>query len=121
MIRQLLLTAVVILVVFLVVRLRRAPGRAAAQPGATGGRRPSPQALAGWALLGIMVLGASVAFYLQWSDAHEVVTVEVVDGRSGERTRYQVYRKEVGDRRFRTVDGREVSLGQADRMVLTDR
>lgn len=121
MVRQLLLTAAVIVVVFLVLRLRRAPGRAAAPPAGGRGWRPSPQALAGWALLGIMVLGASVAFYLQWSDAHQVVTVEVVDGRSGERTTYQVYRKEVGDRRFRTVDGREVSLGQADRMVLTER
>lgn len=118
MIRQLLLTALVIVVVFLVLRWRRGPSRDA-QPAAR--RGPSPQALAGWALLGIMVLGASVTFYLQWSEAHEVVTIEVVDGRSGERTRYQVYRKEVGDRRFRTVDGREVSLGQSDRMVLTDR
>jgi len=120
-VRQLLLTAVVILVVFLVVRLRRGPRQAAGQPAPATGRRPSPQALAGWALLAVMVLGASGAFYLQWSEAHEVVTVEVVDGRSGERTRYQVYRKEVGDRSFRTVDGRRVSLGQADRMELTER
>jgi len=118
LVRQLLLTALVIVIVVLVVRWRRAPARQAA-PGAR--RGPSPQALAGWVLLGIMVVGATVTFYLQWSEAHEVVTIEVVDGRSGERTTYQVYRKEVGDRRFRTVDGREVSLGQSDRMVLTDR
>ncbi|PWG65460.1 hypothetical protein [Sediminicurvatus halobius] len=118
MIRQLLLTALVIVIVVLIVRWRRAPARQA--PSAPR-RGPSPQAIAGWALLGIMVIGATVTFYLQWSEAHEVVTIEVVDGRSGERTTYQVYRKEVGDRSFRTVDGREVSLGQSDRMVLTDR
>src|SRR6056297_219367 len=45
-----------------------------------------------------------------------IVSVEVLDTRSGQRTVYQVRRKELGEREFRTVDGRVVSLGASDRM-----
>jgi hypothetical protein len=55
-----------------------------------------------------------------WQQRNEVVEVVVVDTRTGDRTTYQVRRKALGDREFRTVDGRLVSLGSADRMELVD-
>ncbi|MEX0386297.1 hypothetical protein [Spiribacter onubensis] len=64
MIKQILLTAAVALVAFLVIQSRR---RAAARPVETppGRRRFSPQAIAGWVLLGVMLTAAVATALLQ--------------------------------------------------------
>lgn len=58
MIRQILLTALVALIVFLVVQSRRRAGRVARENTA-GDPRFTPQAIAGWVLLAVMV-GAAI-------------------------------------------------------------
>ena len=120
MLTQILVTVVVAVIVLGVTRARRSASqpRAAAQPPA---RHSARRAMAGYALLGLLVLGALVVFYLQWQHAHQVMTVRVVDGASGEATIYHVYRKELGGREFHTLDGRQVSLGAGDRMELSER
>ncbi len=120
MLAQLLVTAVVLVIVLLVTRARRSASQppAAARPPA---RRFANRALAGYALLGLLVLGALLVFYLQWQHAHQVMTVRVVDGGSGQATVYHVYRKDLGGREFQTLDGRQVSLGAGDRMELSER
>lgn len=126
MLSQILLTALVLVGVLLFTRLRGTAPRNARQDTAgragiarSKGRRS--RALAGYALLGLLVLGALLVFYLQWQHAHQVMTVRVVDGASGQATVYQVYRKDLGGREFQTLDGRQVSLGAGDRMELSER
>ncbi|MEX0430614.1 hypothetical protein [Spiribacter insolitus] len=64
MIKQILLTAAVALVAFLVIQSRR---RAAARPAEerSGHKRLTPQAIAGWVLLGVMLTAAVVTAVLQ--------------------------------------------------------
>lgn len=126
MLTQILLTALVLVGALLFTRLRgTAPrnsrqsqpaGRATTRSAGRGSR-----SVVGYALLGLLVVGALVVFYLQWQHAHQVMTVRVVDGGSGEATVYHVYRKDLGGREFQTLDGRQVSLGVGDRMELSER
>ncbi|MCS4504491.1 hypothetical protein KBTX_01862 [wastewater metagenome] len=130
---QFLLTVTVIVVVAVVLRLR-AGGTAGTQrredpaprrdssPRRAGRswRRPSPRTLAGYALVAVLLAGVSGMAWMEWQQAHEVVHVRVVDTRTGGITEYRVYRKDIGGRSFHTVDGRFVSLSDADRMELRE-
>lgn len=129
---QLLLTVTVIVVVAVVLRLRSGAGGSAVatrrderasrrDPVPRGAwRRPSWRTLAGYALVAVLLAGVSGMAWMEWQQAHEVVHVRVVDTRSGGVTEYRVYRKDIGGRSFHTVDGRFVSLSDADRMVLRE-
>ena len=125
MLTQILVTLAVIVGAVLFTRMRDRPAeprrpapRTAADPAAGGLSR---RALAGYGLLVMMVVGALAVFWLQWQEAHEVVSVRVVDGRTGSAVVYQVMKKDLGGREFHTVDGRFVSLGDGDRMELSQR
>lgn len=72
--------------------------------------------IVGYSLAAIMILATAGVSWMRYQEANSIVRVEVVDARSGERTVYQVRRKNLGEREFRTVDGRVVSLGASDRM-----
>jgi len=72
--------------------------------------------IVGYSLAAIMILTTAGISWMRYQEANTIVSVEVLDTRSGQRTVYQVRRKELGEREFRTVDGRVVSLGASDRM-----
>ncbi len=127
MLNQILITALVLVVVVVFTRMRRrseredGAGSSNARRGGSGSwRMPSTPAIIGYSLVLVMVVGATIVFYLQWMEANSVVTIEVVDARSGATTTYHVFKKDIGERTFHTVDGRYVSLGAADRMELSE-
>src|SRR6056297_317631 len=120
MAKQLLITLAVAAIVVLIARMKRARTEARSAP------RPSPDAIGsssrttsmivGYSLAAIMILTTAGISWMRYQEANTIVSVEVLDTRSGQRTVYQVRRKELGEREFRTVDGRVVSLGASDRM-----
>jgi hypothetical protein len=118
MIWKLLLTIVVMLGAYLVVRTRwRAAGRAEAQIA-------SPLVPAGlvrtiaYALLGLMLAGSGWYLFRQWETGNAVVAVEVVNANTGAVTRYEARRRTIEGRGFRTLDGREIRLADVERMIL---
>lgn len=121
MIRQLLITLAVAVIVILIARMKRGRAESRSSSGQTDAprepSRPSTTMLVGYALAALTILATAGVSWMRYQEANEIVQVEVVDARSGTRTIYQVRRKELGDRAFRTVDGRVVSLGASDRMV----
>ncbi|MDT8410348.1 MAG: hypothetical protein RQ741_12155 [Wenzhouxiangellaceae bacterium] len=127
MIKQLLITLLVATVVVTLARMKRAKTEADKTPeskptGASSGKwQPSSYEIVGYCLATVMIVATAILTYQGWRDANQIVRVEVVDTRSGDRTVYQVRRKALGDREFRTVDGRIVSLGASDRMERIDR
>jgi len=125
MLTQILITLFVIVVVLLFTRMRKPAGA----PVKRGGVAPAPRgrnralsapAVAAYSLVLVIVIGAMVLFYLQWQDANRVVTIQVMDTRSGDMVTYHAFRKDISGRSFRTVDGRNVSLGDSDRMELIE-
>ena len=63
-----------------------------------------------------MVAGAAFYLYLDWRGASEIVQVRVIDAGTGKSSEYEVYRGEIEDRSFRTIDGRRVILAETERM-----
>lgn len=63
-----------------------------------------------------MVLGSALFFYWEWQTDSEVVIVRVIDTRSGNVGEYRAYQGEIGERSFKTLDGRHVSLAETERM-----
>ena len=119
MITKILFTAMVIVAVLVYARhrtARRDPGRPAEPPA------PAPWY---WRLMPAGLLAAALAagslvFWLEWQDEHRLFTVRVIDTRSGEVRTYPVYRDDVEGRRFTTVDGRQVTLADVERMELIE-
>ncbi|GJL81095.1 MAG: hypothetical protein DHS20C01_07290 [marine bacterium B5-7] len=71
-----------------------------------------------YAILGLIVVLSALLFVLHWQDQHEIVNIEVVDG-SGLKISYQAYKMSIEGRRFITLDGREVTLGDNDRIEMS--
>ncbi len=71
-----------------------------------------------YALLALIVAISALLFVLHWQDQHEIVNIEVTDG-SGNKVSYQAYKKAIEGRRFTTLDGRNVTLGDNDRVEMT--
>ncbi|MGB0513942.1 MAG: hypothetical protein ACPGJE_03775 [Wenzhouxiangellaceae bacterium] len=119
--RQLLITLLVALVVVTIARMRRR-GQSRRAPhgagGSTTGQRPSIPvwALVGYSLAAMTILATVAVTWMGYHEGNQIIRVEVIDSRSGERTTYEVRRRDLGDREFRTLDGRFVSLGDSDRM-----
>lgn len=120
MIKQLLITLAVAAIVVVIARMKRGRSvKRAAPPQHTAPTQPSSRTtsmIVGYSLAAIMILATAGISWMRYQEANAIVRVEVLDTRSGERTVYQVRRKELGEREFRTVDGRVVSLGASDRM-----
>ncbi|MEE4638259.1 MAG: hypothetical protein V2J42_05935 [Wenzhouxiangella sp.] len=120
MIKQALITLLVALIVIVVARINRGREQARAR-GDTGPADEEPwyqstTAIVGFIFAGIVILSTAGVTWLRYQHANEVVQVEVVEPSSGTRAVYQVRRKDLGEREFRTVDGREVSLASSDRV-----
>lgn len=123
MISKLLLTLGVILVAWLVLRNRqkrmadiRQEPRLQAPPARSPG--VNPWKWGGYLLVVIMILGSGLFLYAQWQDRYRVVTVSVINTQTGENVDYQARRMDVDDRRFVTLDGREVSVADTERIEL---
>ena len=121
MFTKLLLTLLVIVGAMVAINLRsRRPPAVAI--GSTPSRRPKPNSLLPRiAAYGVMILSlAGVGFYLfqQWQDAYRLVSVRVIDTRSGNSVVYEAYKGDVEGRSFRTVDGRTVTLAEVERLEL---
>lgn len=122
MLMKILLTAAVILGAVLI--LRRRMHRVAQAQAATQVRvQPEPpntriQAIAAYGVLLVMLAGAGFFIYLEWQDSYQVITVRVVNSSTGKTVYYQARRGEIDGRTFRTLDGREVTLAEVERMEL---
>ena len=68
-----------------------------------------------------MLVGSGVYFYFQWKDAYQVVSVRIIDTRSGKEVVYQAYKGDVDGRSFQTTDGRIVTLAEVERLELGER
>ena len=120
MIWKLLLTAAVVLGAYLVIRariLRAREARGLVQP------RPPlvpPGAvrIAAYALAVLMVGGSASLLLRDWGSSRDLVTVKVVNTNTGGTASYRALRGDIGERRFQTLDGREVRLADVERMIL---
>jgi len=118
MLLKILLTAIVILGAVLTLRRRvhrvqQSTAPITPQPIVSPSRLPH---YAAYGLVSIMLAGALYFVYLEWVDSYQVVTVRVIDTRSGNTVNYEAYRGDVAERSLLTLDGKMVSLAEVERM-----
>jgi hypothetical protein len=87
------------------------------KPATTG---PTPRQIA-YALVAVLAVTSVGASLVHWTGEREVVTVRIVNSRTGETTLYQAYRNDVETRSFKTVDGVSVTIADVDRVELLER
>lgn len=125
MLTKILFTAAIIAAVVVYLRYR-------AQKRFEGSSTPGPRLInpppekknrsIGWlatAAIGLMLAGTALFLFLTWRDANEVIYLRVIDAVSGKSTQYEAYRGDIDDRRFRTTDGRHVTLAETERLETT--
>lgn len=124
MLKQVLITLLVAAIVVVLARIQRARRLARAQePRAVAEEElwyRAPSAVIGFIFAGLVILSSTAVTGYRYWHANQIVQVEVIDPASGSRTIYQVRRRDLGDREFRTVDGRRVLLGAGDRVERID-
>ncbi len=124
MIREALITLLVAAIVIVVARIQRGR-RVAREQRALEVKEDepwyrAPSAIIGFIFAGLVILSTTAVTGYRFWYANQIVQVEVIDPGSGSRTVYQVKRRDLGEREFRTVDGRRVSLGAGDRVERVD-
>lgn len=124
MLKQVLITLLVAAIVIVVARIQRARQAAREQRPVADAEEEewyrSATAIVGFVFAGLVILSTTAVTGYRYWVANQIVQVEVIDPASGSRTVYQVKRKDLGEREFRTVDGRRVSLGAGDRVERVD-
>jgi uncharacterized protein HemX len=121
MISKILLTLFVILVAWLVIRQRQQRMQVIAQqaaPAQPAQGRNNYWKWAGYLLVVVMILGSALFLYGQWQERNQVVRVQVIDSLNGNRNEYRALRTDVRERGFRTLDGREVTVADTERIEL---
>ncbi|MBW9267793.1 MAG: hypothetical protein AB2565_06615 [Candidatus Thiodiazotropha endolucinida] len=122
MITKLILTLTVIAIAWLVVKNRQQRVQAIthdSQPDVAARRATNPLLKWGaYALLAMLLAGSGAYLFVQWQDSTRVVTVVVVDTQTGRSVSYQARRGDIEERYFVTLDGREVSVANNERIEL---
>ena len=121
MISKILLTLTVIGLAWLVIRNRQR------RMTAVGGETPPPALQkrpdrlikwVGYGVLGLMLSGGALYFAWQVKESYRLVTVTVIDTQSGRSVSYSARRMDVEARRFVTLEGREVTVADNERIEL---
>ena len=124
MIWKILLTALVIAGAVMAIRLRNrnltieAPRTTQSTASSNSTIKTSMLRFAAFGLVGLMLVGVGFFLYSQWQDSYQIVTVHVIDTRTGKEVTYEAYKGDVANRSFMTVSGRQVNLAEVERMEL---
>ena len=121
MLGKILFTLAVAALAYLVIRGR---SRVVADKETARSPVPSEQALSprvfAYVFLGVAVATGSALFLFEWYDDRQVITIRVINSRTGESVVYEAQKGKVHGRRFETLDGRVVTVADVDRVELKE-
>ena len=64
----------------------------------------------------LMVSLGTTLYYFDWQDDHTIVTVNLHRGDDSDIITYEVYKYQLGERSFLTIDGRNITVASNERM-----
>lgn len=131
MLGKALLTIAVIAIAFLVLR-RRHDADTALREGSEGGKDKSGRQstssakesiandlrMGAYLFLALMVGIGAALYYARWQDDHTVLTITLHRDDAAAPITYQVYKYQLGERSFTTVDGTTVTVAGSERMEI---
>lgn len=117
MITKILLTAFVILAALMFLRHKGAETRKEqlAREAEQAADRKMAMVIAA-ALVTLTLAISGWLYYSHWQDEHRLFQVTVINTLTGGEKNYQVYQSDIDGRSFRTIEGRLISLSDAERM-----
>lgn len=128
MLTKLLITSAVILGAFFVVRQRHMQDESKALPPgsekkATANEEPaSKEELAAdlrtgaYLFLILMISLGAALYYFDWRDDHTILTINLHRDNDSVPVSYKVYRHQLEERSFTTIDGRSINVASNERM-----
>lgn len=78
----------------------------------------SSRALA-YSLIALLIMVSGVVYYFSWSSDNQLVTLRLV-GLGGHVSEFQAYKKDIKDRSFTTISGKQIRMADSDRMELLE-
>ena len=129
MLGKILLTLAVIIAAILYIRrrdLQEAESRSSVRKTKSAVNKPAVKdslsadlRLGAYMFLVLMIgLGAAL-YYFRWQDDHSILTVTLHSDNQTQSSNYQVYKYQLQDRSFTTVDGILVTVASTERMEVT--
>lgn len=124
MLTKILVTALIILACYGYLRYQRnkrlsVPGKNDSLDTDTGKSSLSTQVQ--WVAGGLIVLtacGAISFFIYNWMDDRRLLTVTITSPHSGEVVTYQVYKGDLKERSFETIQGQTIRIGNSERIEI---
>ena len=127
MIGKILLTLAVTAIAYLMVRQEHKEKSDKSKPAlpkmAVGDQKKSPDPTmhgdlrtATYLFLFFMVIVGGALYYYQWLDDHKLITVRLYRADQADPASYEVYKFQLADRSFTTVDGRVITVAGSERM-----
>ncbi|MGU9958002.1 MAG: hypothetical protein ACNYPI_10445 [Arenicellales bacterium WSBS_2016_MAG_OTU3] len=119
---KIILTGIVITIVYFVYRNRTTPppseaAKAVKQHEESNTPTISTQTLA-YIFIGLIVCISTLIFALNFSEQHTIVNIRVLNG--SDEMNYQAYKKSIKGRSFQTLDGKLVTVGESERIEMTE-
>ena len=68
--------------------------------------------------LAVAALTGTGIFLYEWLDDRQVITIRLINSRTGEAVIYEAYKGKIQGRRFETLDGRFVTIADEDRVEM---
>lgn len=122
MISKLILTLLVVIGAILVLRMRAGKRLISQLPPPPAAPVKTPRSrvflFVAVVLLLLSVAGAGYYLFHLWQDSYREITVRVINANTGQITSYRAYKGDVEREQgfFRTVEGREVTLSDVERL-----
>lgn len=125
MLTKILVTALIVLACFFYIRYQRHKQVSLTEQNDTLNTRsgknslPSPIHWLAGGLIVLTVCGATSFFIYDWLDNRQLLTVKVTSPHSGEVVTYQVYKGDMKERSFETLQGQVVRIGNSERIEVS--
>lgn len=125
MLTKILVTALVILGCYAFLRFQRNKQSTQSNQAAITDKQQAKSAISSsfrWvaACLVILTLVTAVGFFIyNWQDNHELLIVKITNPHNGETVSYQVYKGDLQERSFETVQGQMVRVSNSERIDIT--
>ena len=116
MLTKILFTLVVIIVVALVFKTKTAPKARVVEAQAEQEGSLSVKTVA-YLIVGILIIISGTIFVFKYQSDNRIVNIRVI-AEDGASTVYQARQKEIKGRQFRTLDNKQVTLGESDRIEM---
>ena len=129
MLGKILLTLAVMVIAFFFVRQRDIKGKSGPAHGTLAPTKSKEKAvkpddhnlsadlrLGAYMFLALVIGLGTALYYFQWQDDHSIVTVRLHSDSQAEAVVYQIYKFELKERSFTTLDGILVTVASSERM-----